>query len=243
MSSVYDRIGVGYAELRRPDTRIARAIEDAFGDVRSVVNVGAGTGSYEPAATVLAVEPSSQMVAQRPRGAAPAVRGVAGALPVADGAVDAALAVLTTHHWPDVAAGMHEMARVSRRQVVLTFDLAVHAGGWLQEYLPEGLFREPERTALQDVRDVWPDAQVLPVPVPADCTDGFLAAYWRRPEAYLDKQVRAAISTFALCEPEVLQPGLAQLWADLADGTWRSRHGDLLELDTFDCGYRLVVRG
>jgi SAM-dependent methyltransferase len=241
---LYDRIGVGYAGLRRPDPRVAAAIEDALGDARSVVNVGAGSGSYEPGATVLAVEPSAAMVAQRPEGAAPAVHGLAGALPVRDQAVDAALAVLTTHHWPDVAAGLAEMARVSRRQVILTFDLDVlTAGLWLFDYLPATVFRDAERTALQDVLACWPDAEVVTVPVPADCTDGFLAAYWRRPEAYLDENVRAAVSTFALLADDVLQPGLARLRADLADGTWQARYGGMLALDDFDCGYRLVVNG
>ena len=244
MRAIYDRIGVGYADRRQPDTRIARSIEDALGDARSVVNVGAGSGSYEPGTTILAVEPSRQMLAQRPKGSAPAVHGVAGALPVRDGVADAALAVLTTHHWPDVAAGLREMARVSRRQVVLTFDLDVLTSGlWLFEYLPANVFREAERTALADVLAVWPDAQVVPVPVPADCTDGFLAAYWRRPEAYLDAAVRPAISTFAILAPDVLDPGLARLCADLTDGSWERRYGDLLGRQVLDCGYRLVIRG
>lgn len=241
MTALYDRIGVGYAGLRRPDPRIARAVEDALGDARSVVNVGAGSGSYEPGTTVLAVEPSRCMVAQRSRGSAPVVQAVAGALPLRDGAVDAALAVLTTHHWPEVAVGLAEMARVARRQVVLTFDLAVLADLWLYDYVPAEVFRTAEVTALDDVLTAWPRAQVLPVPVPADCTDGFLAAYWRRPEAYLDEDVRAAISTFALLRREILQPALERLRADLADGTWAARHGALRERDSLDCGYRLVV--
>jgi SAM-dependent methyltransferase len=240
---LYDRIGVGYAARRQPDPRIARAIEEALGDARSVVNVGAGSGSYEPSTTVLAVEPSRQMLAQRRQGSAPAVQAVAGALPLHHGSVDATLAVLTTHHWPDVAAGLAELARVSRRQVVLTFDLAVLRGLWLFDYVPTDVFRAAEVTALDDVLTAWPGAQVLPVPVPADCTDGFLAAYWRRPEAYLDENVRAAISTFSLLKPEVLQPALARLHADLADGTWQARYGGLLALEELDCGYRLVVHG
>lgn len=242
MTVLYDRIGVGYAALRQPDPRIASALEDALGDARSVLNVGAGSGSYEPGTTVLAVEPSRQMLAQRPQGSAPVVQAVAGALPLRDRAVDAALAVLTTHHWPNLAAGLAEMARVSRRQVVLTFDLEVLTGLWLFDYVPTKVFRAAEVTALDDVLTAWPDARVLPVLVPADCTDGFLAAYWRRPEAYLDVDVRAAISTFALLDPEILQPALARLRADLDDGTWRSRYGALLERESLDCGYRLVLR-
>jgi len=243
VSAVYDGIGAGYADLRRPDPRIAAAVSSALGDARTVVNVGAGAGSYEPAGTLLAVEPSAAMVAQRASTAAAAVRGVAGALPLRDGAVDATLAVLTTHHWPDVAAGLRELARVSRRQVVLTFDLAAVLQTWVFDYLPGAVFRDAERTALDDVLAAWPDATVVPVPVPDDCTDGFLAAYWRRPEAYLDPQVRAAISTFALVPQEVLEPGLARLRADLEDGTWQARYGGLLDLEALDCGYRLVVQG
>jgi len=243
MTALYDRIGDGYSTLRRPDPRIAATVAHALGDACSVVNVGAGTGSYEPGGTVLAVEPSARMIAQRPQGGAPAVQAVAAALPLAAGAVDATLAVLTTHHWPDVAAGLAELARVSRRQVVLTFDLQAMQQMWLFDYLPESVFREAEATALQDVLTAWPEAEVRPLPVPADCADGFLCAYWRRPRAYLDPSVRAAISTFALVPDDVLAPALHRLADDLADGTWQSRYGGLLALDEMDCGYRLVVRG
>lgn len=242
MTALYDRIGDGYGALRRADRRIARAVEGALGDARSVVNVGAGAGSYEPGTTVLAVEPSGRMIAQRPAGSAPAVRGVAEALPLPDRAVDAALAVLTTHHWPDVGAGLAELARVASRQVVLTFDVEAMRRVWLFDYLPESAFREAELTALQDVLVAWPEAAVWPVPVPADCTDGFLCAYWRRPEAYLDPVVRAAISTFALLPEASLAPALYRLSSELADGTWRRRYGGLLDRDDLDCGYRLVVR-
>ena len=242
MTALYDRIGHGYGALRRADPRVARAIEGALGDARSVVNVGAGAGSYEPGTTVLAVEPSGRMVAQRPAGAAPAVRGVADALPLPDRAVDGALAVLTTHHWPDVGAGLAELARVSRRQVVLTFDLEVMQRVWLFDYLPESAFRAAERTALQDVLVAWPEAEVRPVPVPAACTDGFLCAYWRRPEAYLDPVVRASISTFALLPEAILADGLGRLASDLVSGMWQDRYGELLDREELDCGYRLVVR-
>lgn len=241
---VYDRIGIGYADLRVPDPRIAGHVLAALVGARTVVNVGAGTGSYEPPSTVVAVEPSAVMVAQRPPGSAPAVRGVAEQLPLADGAVDAALAVLTTHHWTDPAAGLAELQRVSRRQLVLTWDHSfVTENFWLlTDYLPEIAEREAGLASLAAVTAAWPDGRVLAVPVPHDCSDGFLAAWWRRPEAYLRPAVRAAISSFALLDPDVVTRAVARLAADLDDSTWDRRHGHLRELDELDCGYRLVVR-
>jgi SAM-dependent methyltransferase len=242
--AVYDRIGIGYADLRRPDPRVAAAILAAVGP-GAVLNVGAGTGSYEPSSTVVAVEPSEVMIAQRPAGSAPVVRAVAEALPFADGAFDAALAVLTTHHWTDAAQGLAELTRVSRRQVVLTWDAAfTRTGLWVMEdYLPEVADREQGLAHLGAVLQAWPDAEVHAVPIPWDCTDGFFAAYWRRPEAYLNPAVRAAISGFALCEPDVVTAAMARLAADLDSGAWAERHADLLTEDSHDCGYRLVVRG
>jgi SAM-dependent methyltransferase len=243
MTAIYDRIGVGYAELRRPDPRIAAVIAAACQG--TVLNVGAGAGSYEPVGTMAAVEPSAVMVGQRPEAAAPAVRAVAEALPFADGAFDTALAVLTTHHWTDAARGLQEMARVSRRQVVLTWDAAfTRTGFWvLSDYLPEVADREEGLAHLTAVRAAWPDAQVSVVPVPWDCTDGFFAAYWRRPEAYFSDAVRAAISGFALADPDVVARALQRLRTDLDSGAWARQHADLLDRTELDCGYRLVVRG
>ena len=244
MTAVYDRIGIGYAELRRPDPRISAVIFAELGDAVTVLNVGAGAGSYEPAATVVALEPSAVMIAQRPARSAPAVQGVAEALPFADGAFDAALAVLTTHHWPDGARGLAEMARVSCRQVVLTWDKAVVEDFWLlRDYLPEIGEAEAELPALETVLAQWPGARVLAVLVPWDCTDGFLAAYWRRPEAYLRPEVRAAISSFARLDDAVLVAALDRLRVDLDAGSWDARNAELLGLEGLDAGYRLVVHG
>ncbi len=243
MTAIYDRIGVGYAELRRPDPRIAAVIAAACKG--TVLNVGAGAGSYEPFGTAAAVEPSAVMVGQRPVAAAPAVRAVAEALPFADGAFDTALAVLTTHHWSDAAAGLHEMARVSRRQVVLTWDQRWTAERFwfLTDYLPEAGEREADLAAMDSVLEAWPDADASVVPIPWDCTDGFFAAYWRRPEAYLLTSVRQAISSFALLPQELVDDAVARLTADLASGVWESAHADLLARTELDCGYRLIVRG
>ncbi|MCO1655175.1 class I SAM-dependent methyltransferase [Pseudonocardia humida] len=244
--TAYDRIGRDYRSTRRPDPRIAAQVGAALAGMAGVVNVGAGTGSYEPAETVAAVEPSSVMIAQRPAGAAPCVRGTAEALPLADGAVDAALAVLTVHHWTDVDAGIAELRRVSRRRVViLTWDQAALGEFWLvREYLPAAAaVSAGHAVPVARLVELLPGARVEPVVVPHDCTDGFGAAFWRRPAAYLDPGVRAGISMLAQADPRDLADGLAALAADLDSGAWHERHRDLSALDRLDAGYRLIVSG
>lgn len=239
---IYDTIGIGYAELRRPDPRIQAAITAALGAATSVVNVGAGAGSYEPTDRLLvAVEPSPAMIRQRPPGSAPAVRGTATHLPIADGAFDAALAILTVHHWPDRVQGLRELARVARDRVVVVNHDLTGIDFWLvDEYFPEiraidsGIFP----TAAEFEAALGP-VQMRPIPVPFDCSDGFLGAYWRRPQAYLEPSVRQAISTFSRVSD--VSAGVERLRADLADGSWERRHGALLRHDTLDLGYRLVV--
>ncbi len=242
--AVYDTIGRTYAETRRPDPRIDAAIRRALGGARSVVNVGAGAGSYEPPETVLAVEPSAVMIAQRPAGLAPAVQATAEAIPLADGAVDAALAVLTIHHWPDLGRGFAEMRRVARRIVVLTWDPGMAREFWLSaEYLPDDAVEwdAARCPALETVtRLIGPGAEATPVPVPHDCTDGFFGAFWRRPEAYLDPVVRAGISNLARFG-DALAPALDRLAADLESGVWHRRHAGLLGRDELDLGYRIVA--
>lgn len=241
--ALYDRIGRGYAAHRIADPRWQAAVDDAVGDAATVANVGAGTGSYESdrCATV-AVEPSSEMIGQRPAGAAPAVRGVAEELPLRDGAVDVGLAVLTSHHWHDPAAGLRELRRVSRRQVVVTWDPAVAARFWLvADYLPEIRDHDERLAPLAVVRAGLAPATVSPLPVPRDCTDGVLAAYWARPEAYLDPRVRGSISGLALLPAAVVERAVGRLAADLASGAWHDRHGPLLGEPDLDLGYRIVV--
>jgi len=243
---IYEGIGTGYAGLRRPEPAWERAVLRALGDARSVVNVGAGAGSYEPRdRPVLAVEPSAVMLAQRPTGAAPAVRAVAEHLPVADGSFDAALAVLTLHHWTDPVAGLHELMRVSSRQVVVTWDPGVVAEQFwfMRDYVPEVIEREAHYAALATTVEVLgPGCTVEVLPVPAGCRDGFFAAYWQRPEAYLDPQVRSAISALALLPEEVVRRAVDRLADDLATGAWQERYAGLLGLSEVDLGYRLVVR-
>lgn len=240
MTAIYDRIGVDYAALRRPDPRIAAQLHAALGSARSILNVGAGAGSYEPADRELAaLEPSLAMIAQRSANAAPAVSGRAETLPFRDAAFDAVMAVLTVHHWDDKAAGLSELRRVSRGPVViLTYDPAFR-GFWLTDYLP-GLIAldEAQMPELGDYEGALGPVEISPVLVPHDCTDGFLCAYWRRPEMYLDPLVRQGSSPFwALGD---ISDQLARLRADLSDGGWDRRYGELRQRDALDCGYRLV---
>ena len=246
VSDVYDRIGRSYGRTRREDPRIAAQILEGLGDARTVVNVGAGTGSYEPSdRDVVAVEPSVEMLRQRAAGSAPAVRGVAEALPFADEQFDAALAVLTVHHWTDAAAGLRELRRVASRQVVFFFEPLQTHDFWGLEYFPEAKLlpselSPPDEALLRrhlDVRDV---RQLL---VPNDCLDGFGAAFWARPEAYLEADVQAGMSWLALLSEEARARGTQRLHDDLATGAWDRRHGHLRSQPHFDAGYRLAVAG
>ncbi|CAM3216416.1 methyltransferase domain-containing protein [Mycobacterium colombiense] len=240
----YDRIGATYRSTRRPDPRIASQVHAALTTMDTVVNVGAGSGSYEPAQTVVAVEPSMVMIAQRPAESAPCVQAVAEAIPLRDKCVDAAMALLTVHHWSDVAAGIRQLRRVARRRiVVLTWDQSVIQNFWLlREYLPDAArINEELHVPLARLVELLGGAHVQTVPVPHDCTDGFGAAYWRRPHAYLDPTVRAGISMLAYARPGSLAEGLGRLAADLRSGQWQQRHPELLDQHELDAGYRLLV--
>ncbi len=242
---LYDRIGVNYTAVRREDPRLAAAIGAALGDARTVVNVGAGAGAYEPKdRRVLAVEPSGAMIAQRPAGSAPCLQAAAEALPLRDGSADASLAILTIHHWRDQPTGLAELRRIARRRVVaLTWDPDARGAFWLtSEYFPEMLDLDvPRFPTMATLRRSLGATGVTPVPIPHDCRDGFLGAYWRRPEAYLDPLVRGAISSFAHLGPERLQAGLARLADDLGSGRWEAQHGALRNRESLDLGYRLVI--
>ena len=240
MSAVYDEIGRDYARARKPDPRIAAAIVAALGDAKSVINVGAGAGSYEPTdRELLAIEPSETMIRQRPRGAARCIQATAESIPVGTGSFDAAMAVLTIHHWSDWRRGLREMRRVARRRVVLlTFD-ADGSWFWLTaDYFPEIVkLDEGRMPRLSEVVDLLGAQEAVPVPIPHDCTDGFLGAFWRRPEAYLDPNVRRSMSCFSRIDPT---RGLAMLADDLPTGRWHARNAHLLALNSLDIGYRLV---
>jgi SAM-dependent methyltransferase len=242
MTAHYDRYGAGYPAYRRPDARVAAASTGALGAARTVVNVGAGTGSYEPTdRAVIAVEPAAIMVRQRPAGSAPVVRASAEALPFRDRSFAAALAVLTVHHWRDRARGLAELARVARdRVVIVTWDPG-GSGFWLiDDYVPE--VAAVDRLifpTLDELGRALGPVTVEVLPIPHDCVDGFLGAYWRRPEAYLDPAVRRAISTFARTDCAV---GLDRLRVDLESGAWDRRYGELRSRDQLDVGYRIVSR-
>lgn len=240
---LYDYIGKRYTSVRREDPRIGAKIRAALRDARTVVNVGAGTGAYEPAdLEVTAVEPSEVMIAQRPEGAARVVRAVAEELPFEDGSFDAAMVVLSDHHWRDHERGLAELRRVARSVVLFTWEPASSRDTWVvRDYFP--CFDEliPDGYRLSRTVERLGGARVEAVPIPHDCLDGFYHAYWQRPEAYLDPAVRAGISAFALMDQTCVEAGLARLARDLESGRWARRNADLLELDELDCGYRLVV--
>jgi SAM-dependent methyltransferase len=241
--SRYDEIGRTYARTRATDPRIAAAIWAGLGDARTVLNVGAGTGNYEPPdRDVTAVEPSSVMIAQRAEDAAPVVQASADSLPFEDDSFDAAMAVLTIHHWGDWHRGIDEMRRVAGRVVVFSWDPSFARRLWVTaEYFPFVGDEETTFPSLADQVGAVRARSVTTVPVPHDCQDGFYGAYWRRPEAYLDPEARAGISVLASRTAEELEPGLEQLRADLDSGAWAERHAGLLEREDLDLGYRLLV--
>lgn len=236
----YDQIGRGYATRRQPDTRIASYIAKALEPAETVLNVGAGAGSYEPlTARVTAVEPSYEMIAQRPKSDATIVQASAEALPFPDKSFDASMAVLTVHHWRDQPQGLREMRRVTRGPVViLTYDPGFH-DFWLTDYVPDLIALDDRQMPDLAEYERWlGPIEVTPVPIPHDCTDGFLCANWRRPAAYLDPKVRAGSSSFWAIGD--ISAALQELQQDLASGVWKRRYGHLLDLDECDCGYRLI---
>ena len=241
---LYDAIGGAYPATRRTDPRIAAQVWDALGDARTVLNVGAGTGSYEPPGRdVTAVEPSAVMRALRPEGSAPCVAAAAESLPFEDQSFDAAMAFSTVPHWRDPVAGLREMRRVARRVVVFTYDASEFAWRrrfWLtRDYLPEaaGLADETWLPRLADAIG----GRAEPVLIPWDCADGFLEAYWRRPEAYLEEYVRRACSVWTRVGPEAEQRAVRGLRDDLASGRWTESNRDLADLDEAELGLRLLV--
>ena len=242
---LYDTIGATYTRTRRTEPRIAAQVWAALGDARTVLNVGAGTGSYEPSdREVTAVEPSAVMRAQRPAGAAPCVAATAERLPFEDQSFDAAMAFATIHHWPDPIAGLREMRRVARRVVVFTHettDAGWHRRFWLtRDYLPEVAELFAGRPSLTELaRSVG--ARTEPVLIPWDCVDGFFEAYWRRPEAYLDEKVRRGISVWTGIGPDAEQRAVRSLRDDLASGRWAERNRDLLDLEAAELGLRLLI--
>lgn len=241
MADCYDKIGIGYSAQRRPDGRIFRQVQAALGEARSILNVGAGTGSYEPTRVpTVAVEPSFEMIQQR-RNKSNVVQAAAEALPFRDTSFDATLAVLTIHHWADLSRGLQECRRSSRQMVaILTWDPA-SPGFWLtQDYFPEILeFDRSVFPSMEDLQACLGEITVTDVPIPANCTDGFLGAYWRRPEAYLQQRVRFGMSSFARIPTSADR--LEQLRADLESGAWHRANVELLGQESLNLGYKLVT--
>jgi SAM-dependent methyltransferase len=241
MPASYDTIGVNYSDLRKPDSRIGKVIGRALGSAKTVLNVGAGAGSYEPTdRQVTAIEPSMEMIRQRGSSAAQAIQGYAEDLPFEDNAFDASMAILTIHHWADKEKGLKEMRRVTRGEIVLlTFDPS-HRGIWLADYIPELVkLDEVIMPKMADYEKWLGSVEISTVAIPHDCTDGFLYAYWRRPSAYLDPKITAAMSSFWAIDN--ISEGLRRLENDLDTGAWAERYSELLTLDEYDLGYRLVT--
>ena len=244
-AQLYDTIGATYTVTRRTEPRIAERVWAALGDARTVLNVGAGTGSYEPpGCDVTAVEPSALMRDQRPAGAAPCVAAVAESLPFEDHSFDAAMAFATVHHWQDPIAGLHEMRRVARRVVVFSHDSS--DAGWrrrfwlTRDYLPEVAELVVGRPSLSEQAHAI-GARIEPVPIPWDCADGFFEAYWCRPEAYLNENVRRGVSVWARVGRDAEQRAVRSLRDDLVSGRWAERNERLLALDAAQLGLRLLV--
>jgi SAM-dependent methyltransferase len=243
---LYDAMSSHYVSTRHADPRVAQRIQDALGTAQSILNVGAGTGNYEPSGRrVVAVEPSQEMIARRPANSGPVLRAAAESLPFPPHCFDASMAVLTTHHWRDWRQGLAEMRRVAAKQVILLFEPAMINRFWPVDdgYWPEALSLPSERDAIgtPEVASVLDVVNVEPVPIPMDCTDGFGAAFWGRPEAYLDPGVQQGMSWLAQLPAEALSKGAARLSAALRSGDWDRRHGHLRRLEELDVGYRLIT--
>ena len=241
MEVLYDTIGTHYGNYRRADSRIAAALNAEFAQAASIVNIGAGVGSYEPRdREIVAVEPSWLMISQRAKSGPPVVQARAESLPFRDAAFDVATAILTIHHWADIERGLLEARRVARDRIVFLTRSGFGQDFWLLDYLPQiREIEEPLFPSIDELARLLGPMRVIPLPIPHDCTDGFLCAYWRRPQSYLDEGVRGAISTFSRVLD--IDEGLHRLKEDLETGAWHKRYSRLLQSDSMDCGYRLVV--
>jgi len=238
---LYDSIGKKYRNYRRPDFRIGTAVSNWLPDGGSIVNIGAGVGSYEPVdRKVVAVEPSSVMIRQRPMNSAPVIQACAEALPFKDNSFECAMGILTIHHWSNIERGLGEALRVSRGKILLITWIGFVNHFWLLDYFPEmKIIDESMFPSIGQLSDWIGPVESMTVPIPHDCSDGFLCAYWQRPEAYLSEDVRRAISTFSRIHN--ISEGIARLKADLDSGLWEERYGYLLHEKEIDFGYRLVL--
>ena len=241
----YEADGAHYSAIRRPEPRFARKIRDALGDASTLINVGAGAGSYAPEdLSVTAVEPSASMRSQRPAHLAPALDAVAEDLPFPDQAFDAALASVTVHQWSDLGGGLAELRRVTRGPVVImTFDPVSLREFWLGEYAPAMMERESGR--MPDLGELAAqlggNVRIDELPIPADCSDGFAEAYFGRPEAFLDARVRKSQSAWGFIDAEEEHRSVERLRAALEDGSWDHRFLGLRSVSEYPGSLRLVV--
>jgi len=241
----YEARGAGYAVIRRPDPRIEALVHAALGDARTVLNVGAGAGSYEPSDRhVIAIEPAAAMRAQRALTRVPAIAGFAEALPLDDGAVDAAMAMMTVHQWSDLDRGLAELRRVARGPVVvLAGDGDSLPRYWLNDYAPDLIAAERRRYPPigHIAQRIGATAEVQAVPIHLDCADGFTEAFYGRPERLLDPAVRRAQSSWGFLAEDAEARFVDALSADLNSGRWDAHHGHLRTQPTFESSMRLIV--
>jgi SAM-dependent methyltransferase len=241
----YGQIGVRYSDYRQPDPRIAAVIHAALGDAKTVVNVGAGAGSYEPAdRLVTAVEPSATMRAQRPAELPPAIDATVERLPFDDGTFDAAMTTFSVHQWTDLAAGLTELRRVTTGPVViLTCDPLRVRDFWLNDYAPEVLATEARRYPTLDniAGALGGTTTVTDVPIPLDCTDGFNEAYYGRPEMLLDPAARQSCSAWSFVASEMAAGYVDELSAALSDGSWDAAQGELRSRPSYIGSLVLIV--
>ncbi len=245
MDDWYDEIGKGYTDLRVPDSRIAKPIHEALGNIESVANIGAGTGSYEPPnRDVIAVEPSTLMLNQY-KGTGKRVQATAESVPLSDDSVDATMGILTIHHWENWQKGLAEMFRISRNVAVLLTHKPDLYNFWLFDYFP--IIRDIDQKIFSSIEEIEAEAnlnqwkaEIITVPVPFDCTDGFLGAYWQRPYAYFSPEVRRSISTFNLLDSDLTENTLEILRSDLDSWAWHERYGHLNDIEELDIGYRIL---
>jgi SAM-dependent methyltransferase len=242
----YDQLGQKYSGYRQTDPRIAEYVTKALGGAKTILNVGAGAGSYEPSDKyIVAVEPSIVMRSQRSKnGKVPAINAKADNLPFDDNAFDASMAMVTIHHWPDMNKGLKELRRVTKGQVVImTFDPNELDNFWNVNYFPELIEVEKARYPTIDfiVKSLGGTCEVIPVPIPLDCVDGFQEAFYGRPEAFLEKEVRLSQSAWGFL-PEGVEAKLVQsLKADLESGEWDRKYGHFRSQPTFTCALRLII--
>lgn len=242
----YDQYGQQYSGYRQTDPRIAAYVNEALADAQTILNVGAGAGSYEPADKyVVAVEPSQVMRAQRlQKGKVPAINAKADHLPFDDNAFDAAMAMVTVHHWPDIDKGLKELRRVTRNQViVMTFDPEQLDNFWNAHYFPELIAVEKARYPAIDFiqQSLGGQSKVVSVPIPFDCTDGFQEAFYGRPEAFLQKEVRQSQSAWGFLAAGQEEELVQRLADDLASGEWDRKYGHYRNEPHFTCALKLVV--